>query len=122
MKFLGPTTRPRLNEVVALVLLLAGICVILSLASYSPLDLSWNTVARASKPTNLLGEFGAHAADFTLQTLGFAAYAIPFALFCLGWKWVRSAAIDGPGVKAVGFLLLSLAVSSAFGLWSAWRP
>ena len=122
MKFLGPTERPRLNEVVALLLLLAGICTILSLVSYSPLDLSWNTVARAAKPTNLLGEFGAHLADFTLQALGLAAYAIPFGLFCLGWKWVRSAPIDGPGVKALGFLMLAFAIASAFGLWSEWKP
>ena len=81
MKFLGPTERPRFNEVIALVLLLAGLCAILSLASYSPLDLSWNTVAKATKPTNLLGEFGAHASDVALQSLGLAAYAIPFALF-----------------------------------------
>ena len=122
MKFLGPTERPRFNEVIALVLLLAGLCAILSLASYSPLDLSWNTVAKATKPTNLLGEFGAHASDVALQAFGLAAYAIPFALFCLGWKWVRSAAIDGPGVKAFGFLMLSLAVAAAFGLWLDWRP
>jgi len=122
MKFLGPTERPRLNEVVALVLLLAGLCVILSLASYSPLDLSFNTVAKAAKPTNLLGEFGAHLSDVVLQTLGLSAYAIPFGFFCLGWKWVRSAPIDGPGVKTVGFVLLALALGSAFGLWSEWRP
>ena len=122
MKFLGPTERPRLNEVVALVLLLAGICAILSLASYSPLDLSWNTVGKTTKPTNLLGEFGAHLSDVVLQSLGLAAYAIPFGLFCLGWKWVRSAPIDGPGVKALGLVLLSFAISAAFGLWPEWRP
>src|SRR5450432_2664992 len=103
MRFLGPTERPRLNEVVALVLLLAGICAILSLASYSPLDLSLNTIGRAAKPTNLLGEFGAYLSDFILQALGLAAYSIPFGLFCLGWKWVRSAPIKGPGIKAFGF-------------------
>ena len=122
MKFLSPTTRPRFNEVVALVLLLAGLCAIVSLASYTPLDLSWNAVARAAKPTNLLGEFGAYASDFALQSLGLAAYAIPLSLFCLGWKWVRSAPIDGPGIKAFGFLMLSLAIAAAFGLWNEWRP
>ena len=122
MRFLVPTQRPRLNEVVALLLLLAGICVILSLASYSPLDLSWNTIARAAKPANLLGEFGAHLSDLALQSLGLAAYAIPLGLFCLGWKWVRSSPIDGPGIKAFGFVLLSLALCALFGLWSEWRP
>ena len=122
MKFLGPTERPRLNEVVALVMLLAGLCAILSLASYSPLDLSSNTVSKAAKPNNLLGEVGAYGADFALQVLGFAAYALPFALFSLGWKWVRSASIDGPGVKTFGFVLLLLAVAAAFGLWSEWHP
>jgi S-DNA-T family DNA segregation ATPase FtsK/SpoIIIE len=105
------------------VLLLAGICAIISLASYSPLDLSWNTAGKAAKPTNLLGEFGAHASDFLLQSLGLAAYAIPLALFCLGWKWVRSAPpIAAPGIKVVGFTLLALAVAAAFGLIPDWRP
>ena len=122
MKFLGPTEKPRLNEVVALVLLLAGICAILSLASYAPLDLSWNTAGRSAKPANLLGEFGAHLSDFALQSLGLAAFAIPLGLFCLGWKWLRSSSIEAPGVKALGFLMLALASSSAFGLQPEWRP
>jgi S-DNA-T family DNA segregation ATPase FtsK/SpoIIIE len=122
MKFLGPTERPRLNEAAALVLLLAGLCAILSLASYSPLDLSWNTAGKVVKPTNLFGEFGAHVSDFALQTLGLAAYAIPLGLLCLGWKWVRSAPIEAPGVKAFGFLLLALALASGFGMVPDWRP
>jgi len=61
--------------------------------------------------------------DVALQSVGLAAFAIPFGLFCLGWKWIRSAPpIDGPGIKTFGFLLLALAISVAFGLWPEWRP
>ncbi|HEY3741999.1 MAG TPA: DNA translocase FtsK 4TM domain-containing protein [Bryobacteraceae bacterium] len=122
MKFLGPTERPRFNEAMALVLLLVGLCAILSFASYSPLDISWNTVGRAAKPTNLFGDFGAHISDFALQSLGLAAYAFPLGLFCLGWKWVRSSPIEAPGVKTFGFLLLALALCSAFGMVPSWHP
>ena len=67
MNILGPTRHPRLNEGIGFVFLALGIGIILSLISYHPTDLSWNTVGTAAKPLNLIGRAGAHAADLLLQ-------------------------------------------------------
>ena len=58
MKYLGPTSRPRLNEAVAVVFLFAGLFLLISLVSYNPLDPSWNTATAAPKPFNLMGRAG----------------------------------------------------------------
>jgi DNA segregation ATPase FtsK/SpoIIIE, S-DNA-T family len=122
MKILIPTSRPRLNEVVAVVFLLAALAFGLCLASYTPLDLSWNTAGQSVKPVNLLGPLGAYASDVLLQIFGLAAWAFPISIICLGWKWVRSETIAAPAIKVFGFVLLSLATCSAFGLLPDWRP
>ena len=67
MNYLGPTSRPRLNEAVAVVFLFAGLFLLISLVSYNPFDPSWNTATAVSKPLNLMGRAGAWLADFLLQ-------------------------------------------------------
>ena len=106
MRYLGPTARPRLNEALAVVFLFAGIFFLLSLASYNPFDPSLNTASIVAKPTNLTGRVGAYLADFWLQGIGLSAYAIPFLLLMLGWKWLRSSAIPSPLAKIIGSALL----------------
>ena len=91
MKYLGPTSHPRLNEAVAVVFLFAGLFVFISLVSYNPFDPSWNTVTGAAKVVNLTGRVGALISDFLLQTLGLGAYALPVLILLLGWQWIRSA-------------------------------
>jgi S-DNA-T family DNA segregation ATPase FtsK/SpoIIIE len=121
MKLLGPTTRPRLNEAMAVVFLFAGLFLALALASYSPLDPSWNTAAGTLKPANLTGYRGAHLADFLLQVFGLAAYAFPAGILLVGWKWIRSSPIEAPLFRIGGYLLLSWSLATAFGLAPEWR-
>src|ERR1700688_3522160 len=102
MKYLGPTSHPRLNEAVAVVFLFAGLFVLLSLVSYHPFDPSWNTAIGPTKPGNLTGRVGAIIADFLLQALGLAAYTVPLLILLLGWKWVQSSTIETPWVKTLG--------------------
>ena len=102
MKYLGPTSRPRLNEAIAVVCLFIGLFVLVSLVSYNPLDPSWNTATAAAKPANLTGRLGALAADFLLQAFGIGAYAIPVLILLLGWKWIQSSPISVPGAKLAG--------------------
>ena len=91
MTILGPTRHHRLNEGIGLVYLALGIGIVLSLISYHPTDLSWNTVGVATaKPLNLIGRAGAHASDLLLQLAGLGAFTVPVLLFALGWKWLRS--------------------------------
>jgi S-DNA-T family DNA segregation ATPase FtsK/SpoIIIE len=122
MKYLGPTSRPRLNEAIAVVCLFIGLFVLVSLVSYNPLDPSWNTATAAAKPANLTGRLGALAADFLLQAFGIGAYAIPVLILLLGWKWIQSSPISVPGAKLAGSVLLIGATCTAFGFGTEWRP
>src|SRR6202142_1819248 len=116
MKFLEPTRHPRLKEAVAVVFLLAGLFVFISLASYHPFDPSLNTAADGVKALNLTGLVGAFVSDFLLQSFGLAAYAVPVLILLLGWKWIRSSPIAAPWAKIFGALLLLASSCAAFGL------
>ena len=122
MKFLGPTRYARLNEACAVVFLFIGLFLIFSLTSYHPFDPSLNTASGPVQPANLTGRFGAYLADFYLQVLGLGAYIVPFLILALGWNWIRSAAIEAPGVKMSGAILLLASTCTALGLISGWRP
>src|SRR5271154_2788216 len=112
MRFLGPTRILRLNEACGVVFLFAGVFLFLSLLSYSPKDPSWNTAADSTAVHNLFGKYGAHAADYLLQAIGLAAYALPVLVLMLAWKWLRSAELEGPLAKIAGSLLLLFSICS----------
>ncbi len=122
MTILGPTRHPRLNEGIGLVYLALGIAIILSLVSYRPADLSWNTVGVTAKPLNLIGKAGAHASDLLLQLAGLGAFTVPVLLFALAWKWLRSEAIDAQVVKLTGASALIFGACTAFSLGPQWHP
>jgi len=122
MRYLGPTSHPRLNEAAAVVFLFAGLFVFISLASYHPFDPSWNTATDLVKPVNLTGRVGAFIADLFLQLLGVAAYAVPVLILLLGWKWLQSAPILAPWAKTLGAAMLLSATCAAFGFASNWHP
>jgi len=116
MIFLSPSRHTRLNEAAGLILSLLGLAVLLSLASYSPADPSWNTATSASHTHNLLGIFGAQWADLFLQVFGASAYLLPLYLWALAWKWVRSSEIESTWIRVLGCLALWFCVSAACGL------
>jgi len=115
MKLLSPTESKRLNEVTGFVCLAIGLLVLFSLVSYRTYDPSWNTAAGHVRPQNLAGYFGAYLADLLLQTFGLSALLFPGCAFLLGWKWIRSEAIDSPAVKLAGFILLGSSLSAGLG-------
>ena len=126
MKLLSPTESKRLNEVTGFVCLAIGLLVLFSLVSYRTYDPSWNTAAGHVRPQNLAGYVGAYLADLLLQTFGLSALLFPACAFLLGWKWIRSEAIDSPGVKLAGFILLGASslrgpgrVARSACLWAA---
>ena len=122
MTILGPTRHPRLNEGIGVVYLALGIAIILSLVSYHPADLSWNTVGAAAKPLNLIGKAGAHASDLLLQLGGLGAFTLPVLLFALAWKWLRSETIEAQIIKIIGASALIFGACTAFSLGPQWRP
>ena len=121
MKYLGPTSHPRLNEAAAFVFLAIGLFVLISLISYHPLDPSLNTSTGSDKVANLTGRVGASSADLLLQSFGLAAYAIPLLILLVGWKWIRSSPIESPWIKTVGGAMLIASTCAGFGLTN-WRP
>ena len=98
-----PTQSKRLNELIGILLIAAAVLMLLSLASYSPLDRSLNTVA--SPPMghpahNWIGLVGAYSADLMLQSLGVAAFLLPLLQGLLALRWMRSRKVEDPLLKA----------------------
>jgi S-DNA-T family DNA segregation ATPase FtsK/SpoIIIE len=121
MRFLGPTSHPRLNEAAAVVFLFAGLFIFAALASYQPFDPSFDTVSSPAHIANLTGRVGALLSDLVLQTFGLAAYAIPILLWLLGWTWIRSVAIESPLIKSIGAAIFVGSTCAGFGLLN-WKP
>ncbi len=121
MKLLGPTSFPRLNEASGVVYLIASILLTGSLYTYRPEDASWNTAAAAERTANLVGPYGALAADLAYQLLGYAAWLLPVLLGMLGWRWFRSRDIERPLVKLCGYALLLGSLSTGLALGPDWR-
>lgn len=122
MNLLSPTRHSRLNEAVGFLLLLAGLALMLGLASYSPADPSWDTATSVVRTSNLMGLAGARFADFMLQMFGAGAFLLPFFVWLLGWKWICSSPFTSAKVKLAGAFALWLSVSSACGLMPWWHP
>ena len=114
--FLSPTRYTRLNEAVGILLFLLGLAVSLSLLSYSAADPSWDTATGLTHTHNLLGISGAKWADLFLQVFGVSIFLLPVHIWALGWKWVRSAALESPWFRILGSLALWFCVSTACGL------
>jgi DNA segregation ATPase FtsK/SpoIIIE, S-DNA-T family len=121
MKLLSPTERKRLNEVVGFLLLVLGLVAWLSLLSFQAQDSSFNTASGDSRPANLVGYAGAYLADLLLQSFGLAAFLFPVLAWLLGWKWIRSEAIEAPALRILGAVLLILAFGAAVSLIRGWH-
>ena len=121
MRFISPSTSRRLNEVIGLLCLAAGLLCLLSLASYHVQDASWDTAAGAARPLNLTGRIGSHVSDLLLQVFGFAAFLFPLFALVLSWKFLRSEAVQAPLIKAGGWLMLLLTVTAGSSLMPRWR-
>ncbi len=90
----------------------------LSLASYSPSDpnLFSVTTGAAASPTNWIGNFGADVSAALYAILGFAAWAVPAALFFWGWHRFWQKPFPNPGSKAAGFVLLFLSIPALLSI------
>ncbi len=81
----GVFLRQRLAELFGVALFIAGALLLAALMTFDPADPSLNH-ATDRAPGNLLGAGGAIVADFALQGLGAASFALPPLLFV--WAWV----------------------------------
>ncbi|MGZ4839212.1 MAG: DNA translocase FtsK [Terriglobales bacterium] len=120
-----PTNNRRLNELVGFLLLVSALLLFLAIASYSPLDPSFNTSSAPlpSRPSrNWIGIAGAYGSDLLLQLAGVAAFLVPVYLCLLGIRWFRSRKIESPVARFLGAGSLLVFASAFLGLlpWH-WR-
>ncbi len=120
MRFLTPTENKRLNELIGFLCLTLAILMALALISYSPRDASFNVSAAptdAAHPArNWIGPVGAYGADLLFQVFGYAAFLLPMALMVVGWRWLRSRALDSQVATLLGYGLLLLSLPSLLAL------
>jgi S-DNA-T family DNA segregation ATPase FtsK/SpoIIIE len=105
----------RLNEIVAIGLVALGLLLFLCLFSYSPNDPSWNA-AGESGAHNWIGTIGANVAAALFQSIGLAAYLLPFLFLAAAWRRFRSHRINAPVSRIVGLIVLVLSSSALLAL------
>jgi S-DNA-T family DNA segregation ATPase FtsK/SpoIIIE len=122
MKFsqiFAPTNNRRLNELIGFVLCVSGLLLFLALASYSPLDPSFNSASvltGSQSARNWVGLVGAIISDLMLQSFGIGAFLVPVFLGALGARWFRSRKITSPVAKSLGAAWLLIFVPALLGL------
>ncbi len=107
---------PRFKEPIGFLLILAAVGAALSLASYSPLDPSFNVASADPTARNLVGLPGAYLADFMLQCFGLAAFLLPAGLAIAGWRWLRSIETRFLAMRLCGAALFGAASCYALSL------
>ncbi len=115
----APTNNRRLNELIGFVLCVSGLLLFLALASYSPLDPSFNSASvltGSQSARNWVGLVGAIVSDLLLQGLGIGAFLVPVFLGALGSRWFRSRKITSPVAKSLGAIWLLIFVPALLAL------
>jgi DNA segregation ATPase FtsK/SpoIIIE, S-DNA-T family len=115
----NPTNNRRLNELVGFLLCVSALLLFLALASYSPLDPSFNSASvltGARSARNWVGIVGAVTADLALQAFGVGAFLLPIFPWLLGIRWFRSRRVQSPIAKSMGGLWLVIFVPAFLAL------
>ena len=118
-RIFAPTNNRRLNELVGFLLCVSALLLFLAVASYSPLDPSFNsasvlTGSRAAR--NWIGVVGALISDLMLQGFGIGAFLIPLFAGVLGMRWFRSRKVPSPIAKLLGGIWLLMFVPALLAL------
>ena len=123
MKFIArifnPTNNRRLNELLGFLLCVSALLLFLALASYSPLDPSFNsasvlTGSRVAR--NWIGIVGAYGSDLLWQFFGVSAFLLPVFALGLGIRWFRSLKVVSPTAKLLGGIWLLMFVPALLAL------
>jgi len=118
-RIFNPTSNRRLNELVGFLLIVSALLLFLALASYSPLDPSFNsasvlTTVRGAR--NWIGIVGAVLSDVCLQAFGIGAFLLPLFPALLGARWFRSRKVQSPVAKSLGGMWLLIFVPAFLAL------
>jgi S-DNA-T family DNA segregation ATPase FtsK/SpoIIIE len=107
--------RSRFNEIIVIALVAAALLLGLCLASYHPNDPSWNAAGEASA-RNWIGTVGANVAAALFQSIGLAAYLIPFLVLAAAWRRFRTKRINAPMYFLLGLTIVVLSVAALLTL------
>jgi S-DNA-T family DNA segregation ATPase FtsK/SpoIIIE len=118
-RLFNPTSNRRLNELIGFLLCVSALLLFLALASYSPLDPSFNsasvlTTVRGAR--NWIGIVGAVLSDLCLQAFGVGAFLLPVFPALLGARWFRSRKVQSPVAKSLGGFWLLIFVPAFLAL------
>jgi S-DNA-T family DNA segregation ATPase FtsK/SpoIIIE len=114
-----PTGNRRLNELVGFLMCVSALLLFLALASYSPLDPSWNSASvltGSHAARNWIGVVGAFTADMLLQFFGIGAFLLIIFPSMLGVRWFRSLKVQSPMAKSLGAIWLMMFVPALLAL------
>ena len=114
-----PTGNRRLNELVGFLMCVFALLLFLALASYSPLDPSWNSASvltGSHAARNWIGVVGAFGADMLLQFLGVGAFLLVIFPTMLGIRWFRSMKVQSPLAKSLGGIWLLMFIPAMLAL------
>jgi S-DNA-T family DNA segregation ATPase FtsK/SpoIIIE len=115
----APTTNRRLNELVGFLLGVSALLLVLALASYSPLDPSFDSASvltGSHAARNWIGVVGAVISDIVLQVFGVGGFLLPLFPAILGLRWFRSRKVTSPIAKSLGALWLVIFVPAMLAL------
>ncbi len=115
-----PTGNRRLNELVGFLMCVFALLLFLALASYSPLDPSWNSASvltGSHAARNWIGVVGAFSADMLLQFFGVGAFLLVIFPAMLGIRWFRSMKVQSPLAKSLGGIWLLMFVPAMLALF-----
>jgi len=105
--------RRRVVDIIGLSLMVIGLFLFLSIASWSVSDPSYNT-SSSNEAINFLGVTGAIIADLSMQLMGLSSAIMPMALISYGWLTLRKVP-TGFTLKRSCFLSITIC-AVAFGL------
>jgi DNA segregation ATPase FtsK/SpoIIIE, S-DNA-T family len=114
-----PTSNRRLNELVGFLLCVSALLLFLALASYSPLDPSWDSASvltGSHAARNWIGIVGAYLADALLQFFGVGAFLLLIFPAMLGVRWFRSSRVQSPLAKSLGGIWLMMFIPAMLAL------
>src|SRR6266849_3316875 len=114
--------KSRRNEIVAILLFAVGLLLTLCLvsAAFYPGDPSWNSAGQ-TVTRNWAGSIGANVAALLFQSIGIAAYLLPFLLLMAAWRRFRTRSMRAPFFRLLGLLLLLLSAAALVSI-SGLRP
>ena len=107
----------RAAEITGLLLALAGLALLIALATYDSHDPSLNT-ASSRETRNLVGPVGALLSDLLLQSFGFAAVLPGLTLLVWAWRLVSRRGMGSVSIRLAALLAAIPAAAAALASFS----